>query len=263
MGKAEFEGKVALVTGGAMGIGEAVATLFGERSAQVLIVDRTFDQACKVAEYIEKRGGQARAILADVSKAKEARRAVETAVEAFNRLDIVVNNAGIQRYGTVETTSESEWDEVINVNLKSAFLICRYAIPHLKASQGAIVNIASVQAFASQRNVAAYTTSKHGLIGLTRSLALDFASNGIRANAVAPGSVDTPMLQWAVSLDSNPKALMKTLSETHPLGRVAKSSEVAEVVAFLASSRASFVTGATYFVDGGLRVGLAGAPKSE
>jgi NAD(P)-dependent dehydrogenase (short-subunit alcohol dehydrogenase family) len=144
--------------------------------------------------------------------------------------------------------------------LKSVYLVCHAAIAHLKARPGAIVNMASVQAFATQKGVAAYTTGKHALIGLTRSMALDFAADGVRVNAVAPGSVDTPMLRWAISLDKNPEALMKVVNGMHPLGRIAQPREVAEAVAFLASPRASFITGATLVVDGGLLLPLSGAP---
>ena len=263
MGEAEFEHQAALVTGGAKGIGEAVVRLLAQRGASVSIVDIDTDQATRVADQIRQQGARVEIVSADVSKASDAQRAVEETVAAFGRLDVVVNNAGIQRYGTVESTTESEWDEVIDVNLKSAYLVCHYAIPHLKTTRGAIVNMASLQGFASQQSVAAYTTSKHGLIGLTRSLAVDLAADGVRANAVAPGSVDTPMLQWAISLDPQPEKLTRVLRGMHPLGRVAKPQEVAEVVAFLASRRASFVTGTTYVVDGGLSAQLAGAPESD
>jgi NAD(P)-dependent dehydrogenase (short-subunit alcohol dehydrogenase family) len=151
----------------------------------------------------------------------------------------------------------------MNVNLKSVYLVCHHAIAHLRKTRGAIVNMASVQSFATQQAVAAYTTSKHALIGLTRSMALDFSGYGVRVNAVAPGSVDTPMLNWAIGLDPDPEALMRTVHGMHPLGRIASPAEIAEAVAFLASPRASFVTGATLVVDGGLLLPIAGAPKDN
>jgi NAD(P)-dependent dehydrogenase (short-subunit alcohol dehydrogenase family) len=195
-----------------------------------------------------------------VAKGSEVAASVAAVAREFGRIDIVSNNAGIQRYGTVETTTEAEWDEAINVNLKSVYLVCHEAIPHLRKTRGTIVNMASVQSFATQKSVAAYTTSKHALIGLTRSMALDFAGDGIRVNAVAPGSVDTPMLRWAISLDTNPEALTRVVEKMHPLGRIANPREVAEAVAYLASPRASFVTGATLTVDGGLLLPISGAP---
>ena len=257
---AEFAGKVALVTGGAMGIGGAVAELLAERGARVAIVDRAEKEGKALAEAIGKRGGTAIFVAADVSKVSDVNAAVDRAMREFGGLDVVSNNAGIQRYGTAETTSEPEWDEVMSVNLKSVYLVCHAAIPHLKRTKGAIVNMASVQGFATQKSVFAYTTGKAALVGLTRSLALDLAGDGVRANAVAPGSVDTPMLRWAIDLDKNPKALEKAVNAMHPLGRIAKPREVAECVAFLASSRASFVTGITLICDGGLLLPIAGAP---
>jgi NAD(P)-dependent dehydrogenase (short-subunit alcohol dehydrogenase family) len=263
MAEQEFTGKTALVTGGAMGIGGAVAELLAARGAKVVILDRSTEAAEKQAASIASRGGTAVAIQVDVSRDGEVASAVARVAETFGGIDIVSNNAGIQRYGTVETTSEAEWDEVMNVNLKSVYLVCHHAIAHLRKARGTIVNMASVQSFATQQNVAAYTTSKHALIGLTRSMALDFAGHGVRVNAVAPGSVDTPMLNWAIGLDPDPDALMRTVHAMHPLGRIASPAEIAEAVAFLASPRASFVTGATLVVDGGLLLPIAGAPKDN
>ena len=256
----DFAGKVALVTGGARGIGAAVAALLAGRGASVAILDRAAAEAEALAAELRGKGASAIAVPADVSAGPAVKAAVARVVAELGGIDIVSNNAGIQRYGTVETTSEAEWDEVIDVNLKSVYLVCHHAIPHLKARRGAVVNMASVQSFATQENVAAYTTGKHGLIGLTRSMALDFARDGVRVNAVAPGSVDTPMLRWAIGLDPNPEALMKVVRNMHPLGRIAEPREIAEAVAFLASPRASFITGATLVVDGGLLLPLSGAP---
>lgn len=198
---AEFSGKSCLVTGGASGIGAATALLLAERGAHITIVDCSEQKAKQVVEAVSQFDSDASYFIADVSIAEQAEKAVAYAVEKRGSLDIISNNAGIQRYGTVETTSLPDWSQVLGVNLNSIFYICKYAIPFLKLTRGTIVNMTSVQAFATQENVAAYTTSKHAIIGLTRSMAIDFAHYGVRVNCVAPGTVNTPMLEWAASLD--------------------------------------------------------------
>ena len=194
-------------------------------------------------------------ILADISKVSDVQKAIQTAVERFGGLDILVNNAGIQTFGDPVTTTEEVWDKTMNVNLKGHWLMSKYAIPEmLKRGKGSIVNVSSVQGLASQRNVVAYATSKHAMIGLTRSMAVDLASQHIRVNCVCPGTVDTPMIKSIVDLDSNPERLRTILDKMHPLGRIAQPSEIGEVIAFLASDRASFMTGSIVTVDGGLTV---------
>ena len=260
--KTEFRNKVTLVTGGAMGIGSAVAKLLAKRGSKIIIVDRAENEGIKIVSEIKSNGGEAEFFKADVSFIQNCSNAVNFAVDKYGSLDIVSNNAGIQRYGTVESTPENEWDEVMNTNLNSVYYICKYAMPHLKKTRGCVVNMTSVQAFATQRGVTAYTTSKHALIGLTRSMAIDYARDGIRVNCVAPGTVDTPMLQFAASLDPNPESVYESCRNMHPLGRIAKAEEVAEVVVFLASGSASFVTGACYLVDGGLLLPIGGEPNT-
>jgi NAD(P)-dependent dehydrogenase (short-subunit alcohol dehydrogenase family) len=257
----EFSGKAALVTGAAMGIGAAVAELLAERGAMLALLDRDGAQLEELAARLRAAGGEVETIVGDLRDLQVLELAVERAVHRFGRLDVLSNNAGIQRYGTLETTSDMIWDEVYDINLKSVFRLSRLAVPHLRKTRGSIVNMASVQGLASQANVVAYSSAKHALIGLTRAAAVDHAGDGIRLNAVAPGSVDTPMMSYALSLAEDPTALRAEVENMHLLQRMAKPKEIAEVVAFLASDRASFVTGAVYVVDGGLTIPLGGAPK--
>src|SRR5690606_2345450 len=201
-GEMRFDGKTIVVTGGALGIGQAACTLLAERGGAVSIID--WDEAAgnSTCDAISKAGGTALFTKVDVSNPAAVESAIKRTAETFGGIDSLIVSAGIQRYGTAVSTTEDQWDEVLGVNLKGAWNATRFAIPYMRASGGgSIVNVSSVQALASQQNVLAYTVSKHALLGLTRSIAMDFAKENIRANAVCPGTVDTPMLEWAASLD--------------------------------------------------------------
>ncbi|HQU92574.1 MAG TPA: SDR family oxidoreductase [Pyrinomonadaceae bacterium] len=258
-----FDGKVVFVTGGALGIGRAACEIFAERGATVAIVD--WDEAAgnELASQLEQSGYPAIFHKVNVANFADVQTAADATAAAFGRIDSLVVSAGIQRYGTAVSTDEAQWDEVMGVNLKGAWNAAKACIPHILKQGGSIVNVSSVQALASQQNVLAYTASKHGLIGLTRSMAMDFAKDGIRANAVCPGTVDTPMLKWAASLDPNPQSVYDACNAMHPLGRIAQPREIGEVVAFLAHESSSFVTGAVWTVDGGLLTQIGGVPKTE
>ena len=211
---------------------------------------------------MSNKAGKVDGVVADISKMADAERAVQTAVERYGGVDILVNNAGIQTFGDPVTTTEEIWDKTMDVNLKGHWMMSKCAIPEmLKRGKGAIVNVSSVQGLASQRNVVAYSTSKHAMIGLTRSMAVDMASRNIRVNCVCPGTVSTPMIESIIALDSDPDRLRQILNKMHPLGRMAQPSEIGEVIAFLASDGASFMTGSIVTVDGGLIVPLAGSPE--
>ena len=259
-----FDGKTVIVTGGALGIGQAVCALLAARGAAVSILDWDAEAGNETCENIKEKGGRAIFEKVNVADYAAVKAAVEKTHKAFGAVHSLAVSAGIQRYGTAVSTDDAQWNEVLDVNLKGAWNAARAVIPHLReAGGGTIVNVSSVQALASQQNVLAYTVSKHGLLGLTRSMAMDFAKENIRVNCVCPGTVDTPMLKWAASLDPNPQSVYDACNTMHPLGRIAQAREIAEVVAFLAHESSSFVTGAIWTADGGLLTQIGGVPQTE
>src|SRR5918998_4509603 len=221
----DLDGKVAIVTGGALGIGQAVAKKLAGEGASVVICSDREDQVEAAAEELRGEKLEVRGLRADVTSSEDMQWLVAFTVENYGGVDILVNSAGVQRYGTVVETEEEVWDEVLAINLKGIYLASRHVIPEMRErGGGAIVNLSSVQAFASQKGVAAYTASKGGINALTRAMALDHAQENIRANAVCPGSVDTPMLRWAADLFKGSKSAEETVKDwgkAHPLGRVA------------------------------------------
>ena len=258
-----FDGKVAVVTGGGSGIGRATAEILAARGAAVAVIDLAPDAGSETVEGIRKREGKALFYSVDVSQPKQVEAAVAEARSSLGPIDILVVSAGIQRYGNALTTNDEQWAEVMAVNLNGAWYAAKACLPDMVGRGGSIVNVASVQSLASQYNVLAYTASKHAVIGLTRSMAMDFALEKVRVNAVCPGTVDTPMLRWAASLDPNPQSVYDACARMHPLGRIAQPEEVGEVVAFLAHDSASFVTGAVWTVDGGLLTLIGGTPRAN
>lgn len=252
----DFAGKVAVVTGASSGIGEACVREFAARKAAVAAVDR---------KPPDRRDGDSISYFqADLGSRREVERIVPEIVARFGGIDILVNNAGIQRYGSVTTIPEEEWDELMNANLKSAFLMSKYCIPEmLRRGGGAIVMTGSVQSVTAQRNSAHYVTSKHAMLGLARSIAVDYGARNIRCNCVLPGAIDTPMLRWSASLDSHPEKVLAACDRLHIRGKMGQPEEVARVIAFLASEEASFMTGAAVPVDGGLLVPAGGMSFQE
>ncbi len=254
----------AIITGGASGIGFAAARLLHQRGAQVSIVDANAEVGNKALASLEDNDQRAIFVHANLALPEEAARVVDETVGKFGRLNALVNSAGIQRYGNAEQTSLELWREVLDVNLTSAFLVSRAAIPHLRRNGGgSIVNVGSVQSRTSQRGAVAYVTSKHAILGLTRSMAVDYAPEKIRVNCVCPGTVDTPMFRWTASLDPNPESVIAACETMHPIGRIAHPSEIAEVIVFLLTDAASFVTGAEIDVDGGLLAVIGGEPRKS
>ena len=252
-----FENVKVVVTGGAKGIGGACVKAFTEGGAKVCILD--IDQAGQ--EFADTLGNDTFFIHCDVSKEDEVKTAFRKIEKQLGAVEVLVNNAGIQRYSTVTETSEEEWDLVMNVNLKSAFLCSKYAIPLMvNNKKGCVINVASVQSFISQKNVAPYTTSKTALLGLTRSIAVDYAPN-IRSVAVCPGTVDTPMFRNSIQESPNPDEVLEECNEMHLVKRICSSEEVGELVTYLASDKAGFITGQAIRIDGGLGITIGGSKR--
>lgn len=247
-----LEGKVALLTGAAAGIGRATALLFSQEGAAVAIVDRDQARGRRVAETIKKNRQKALFIAADVSQALECKRAVETAVCEFGKIDILYNGAGIIRRATVVETSEEDWDRVMAVNVKSIFLLSKYALPVMaRSGGGVIINISSGWGLVGGKKAAAYCASKGAVLQLTRALALDHAAENIRVNAICPGDTDTGMLRAEAAQLGEPVELFLKAGAERPLGRIGRPEEIAQAALFLASDASSFITGTYIVVDGG------------
>lgn len=233
-----FAGKVALVTGGRSGIGRAIASRLRSEGARVFTVQRGDDP-----EFDN--------IFADLSDPGAVPRVIDEVAARAGGLDILVNNAGIMQEASVEDMELDAWQLALTVNLTAPFLLIKHALPHLKASCGAIVNVGSIEGIGCNGNHAAYSASKAGLHGLTRAVAVDHGKDGIRCNAVAPGWIDTDLNLDFVNSMPDPDAFRRDVGSLHPLGRTGDPEEVAALVAFLAAGESGFITGQTYVVDGG------------
>lgn len=253
MVETELAGKVALVTGGGAGIGRAIARALGRAGALVGIVDCERKSGQEALKLLKRDGSTAVFMAADVGDLGQIERSVDHLRRRFGRIDILCNNVGVLAFGTALETSEAEWRRLASVNLEAAFHYCRLVLPGmLKQRKGAIVNIASNAGIGSAPDNCAYVTSKHGLVGLTRAVAMDFAREGIRCNCVCPGPVgDTPMARWALGLSGDAAKARRELEARIPMGRMGKPEEIAEAVLFLASDASSYCTGTILAVDGG------------
>lgn len=253
----ELEGKAVLVTGGALGIGKGIAECFAREGAAVSIADIDRSAAERLADALRAQGSRVVVTVGDVSSATDAQRMVRETVEGLGRLDVLVNNAGIQPvdwYFRVEDTPEEVWDRILDVNLKGQFLMAKYALPHIRAAGpgGSVINMASVQGLQSMPGVPSYAASKGGILSLTRNMALDYARDGIRVNAICPGTMDSEMVRTSARSEGGDiEATLARYGAFHPLGRLGTPEDVAQAVLYLASPRGSFVTGTALVVDGG------------
>jgi NAD(P)-dependent dehydrogenase (short-subunit alcohol dehydrogenase family) len=246
-----IEGRVALVSGAGSGIGRATALGFGREGAAVAVADLSLAKAADTAAAIAAAGGKAIALAGDVSQDADCRRLV-AAAEELGPLDVLVNNAGIGASGSVLTTDEATWDRLIAVNLKSVFLRSRAALLRMvPRRRGAIVNAGSIAGLRGILDRAAYVTTKFGVVGLTKAMALDHVKDGIRINCVCPGTTDTPWISERLVESEDPKAAMATLVARQPMGRLGSAEEMAAAYLFLASDESSFTTGTALVVDGG------------
>lgn len=245
----QFSGKVALVTGAAAGIGRATAIAFARAGAKVVVADIEPNGGQETVDLIVNLGGTATFVKADVSAAVDVTRIVRTAVDRFGRLDFAFNNAGIEgQQAPIAECTEENWDRVMAVNLTSVFLCMKAEVPEmLKSGGGAIVNCSSVAGLVGFGGIPAYTASKHGIIGLTKNVALDYATAGIRVNAVCPGVIETAMIHRFTGGNADAHAAMTSME---PVGRLGKPEEIADAVIWLCSDASSFVTGIALPVDG-------------
>lgn len=247
--------RVAIVTGAGSGIGEATARLFAREGAQVLVVDWNREAGERTTAAIQTAGGKAQYHYADVSNAQNVQGMVEAALDSYENLHILVNNAAVQIMASLVETTEEVWDRIQSVNLKGVFLGCKYAIPAMiRSGGGSIVNIASILGFVGDPDLAAYCAAKGGVIALTKVAALTYGHQGVRVNCICPGDVNTPLVEAYFGKDPDPQRLRHEVSSKYALRRIATPDEIAEAVLFLASGGSSFITGSTLVVDGGLTV---------
>ena len=243
--------KIAVVTGASSGIGRATALLFAREGSHVVALGRNEGELNSVRDAARDDEGTVKIHLGDITEQSQVDRLVTETLDAFGRIDVLINAAGIIKSGNIENTTLDDWDKMMNINLRSTFYLMQKCVPHLEATKGSIVNVSSVTGQRAFPNVLAYCVSKAGTDQLTRCAALELAPKGIRVNAVNPGVVVTNLHKRGGMSDEDYEKFLANAKNTHPLGRPGDPEEVAELIYFLASEKASWITGATYEIDGG------------
>ena len=244
--------KVMIVSGGASGLGLAAAVKFAKNGYDILIVDINEEKGKKAEQQIKDMGQNAVFCLCDISSREQVQRAAQIVKDQLGRADVLINNAGLEIRGSILQCTENDWDRTYNINLKGIYYMTNAFVPLMKENGGgAVVNTGSILGYRAVGERAAYSSSKGAIDSLTRSMAFDLAKDNIRVNCVAPGAIDTPLLRGSINDSPNPEETERTLGSKSVFNRMGTSEEVANVMYFLSSEEASFVTGATYFVDGG------------
>jgi NAD(P)-dependent dehydrogenase (short-subunit alcohol dehydrogenase family) len=251
----KLQGKTAIITGAAAGIGAASASLFASEGAKIVAVDLDRERLDQLAGQIEASGGKCLAVTADVSQRDDVQNVLRSTIQKFGRVDILFNNAGIVPVGKVDAISEEQWDRAMAINVKSMYLFCHAIIPQLSAQGGGVIlNTASATALRAVVERACYTATKAAVIGLTKSMALDCVRDNIRVNCLCPGTVDTPSLAQRLAAFPDPAQARKNFIARQPMGRFGTAEEIAQAALYLVSPASEFVTGVTLAIDGGLSI---------
>lgn len=251
----KLKDKVAIVTGSSKGIGEGIARVFSAEGAKVVVVCRNEEQGMSMAKQLGSDEGRAIYVKTDVTKSESIQNLINTTIKEFGKLDILINNAGYHISKNIEQTSEEEWDFIQKTNLYSTFLCSKYAVPHLKETQGNIIHISSMVGLVGQPNATAYSATKGGQIAMTKNMAIDLAKYHIRVNVICPGWIQTPLVDDWFSQQADEEAAKKYIFGLHPLGRIGTIEECGKAALYLASDDSSFVTGITLNIDGGVTLG--------